>query len=66
MKTLEIILRLLDQLLTAIKFRKTQNDRDAIEKDPSAWFSNHFNGGVSDASNVREVDETNSKNNSSK
>ena len=65
MKSLEIILRLLDQLLTAIKFRKTQNDRDAIEQDPSAWFSNHFNGGVSDASSVREANETDSKNNSS-
>lgn len=50
MKTLEIILRLIDNLLTAIKFRKAQNDRNELEKNPADWFTNHF-GGVSESAN---------------
>lgn len=46
MKTLEILLRLIDELLTAIKFRKAQNERNELEQNPSAWFTKHFNGGL--------------------
>ena len=59
MKSLEIILRLLDNLLTAIKFRKAQNDRNELEQAPDKWFANHFNGGVSAPSD--KTDKTSSK-----
>lgn len=42
MKTLEIILRLLDELLSAFKIRKAQNERNELEQAPDAWFRNHF------------------------
>jgi len=59
MKSLEIILRLLDNLLTAIKFRKAQNERNELEQAPDKWFANHFNGGVSAPSD--KTDKTSSK-----
>ena len=46
MKSLEIILRLLDEFLTAIKFRKAQNERNELEKAPDDWFRTHFGYGV--------------------
>jgi len=61
MKTLEIILRLLDELLTAIKFRKAQNERDKLEDNPANWFTNHFNVGLSDTSN--KTDKASTSNN---
>lgn len=42
MKALTIILQLIDQILTAIKFRKDQNDREKLEADPAAFFTDHF------------------------
>ena len=44
MKSIEIILRLIDNLLTAIKFRKAQNERNELETDPYNWYVDHFNG----------------------
>lgn len=44
MKSIEIILRLIDNLLTAIKSRKAQNERNELEENPDDWFRNHFNG----------------------
>lgn len=44
MKSLEILLRLIDQLLTAIRLRKNQNERNSVEQNPDAWFRNHFGG----------------------
>ena len=44
MKTLEIILRLIDKLLTAMAFRKAQNERDKIEQSPFDWFVDGFGG----------------------
>lgn len=46
MKTLEIILRLLDEILTAIKFKKAQNERYKVEQAPDDWFRNHFGNGL--------------------
>ena len=46
MKSLEIILRLLDNLLTAIKLRKAQNERNELEQEPDNWFRTHFGYGV--------------------
>lgn len=46
MKSLEIILRLLDEFLTAIKFRKAQNKRNELEKAPDDWFRSHFGNGM--------------------
>lgn len=46
MKSLEIILRLLDQLVKAIFQRKAQGARDELEKNPGNWFADHFDGGV--------------------
>lgn len=46
MKSLEILLRLIDSLLTAFKFRKAQNERNELEQNVNAWFNGHFNGGV--------------------
>lgn len=46
MKTLEIILRLIDEILTAIKFKKAQNERYEIEQAPDDWFRNHFGNGL--------------------
>ena len=48
MKTLEIILRLVDKLLTAIAFKKAQNERDKLEANPAEWYVDYFNGGLSD------------------
>ena len=46
MKSLEIILRLLDELLTAIKLRRAQNERNELEQEPDNWFRTHFGYGV--------------------
>lgn len=46
MKTLELILRLLDEVLTAIKFRKAQNERNELAENPANWFATHFGYGV--------------------
>jgi hypothetical protein len=60
MKTLEIILRLLDNLLAAIKFKKAQNDRDKLEANPADFFIQHFNGGLSDANSQTDKANTTS------
>lgn len=57
MKSLEIILRLLDNLLTAIKLRKAQNERNELEQEPDNWFRTHFGYGVQS-----ENDKTNKTN----
>lgn len=44
MKSLEIILRLIDNLLTAIKSRKAQNERNKLEKSPYSWYVDKFGG----------------------
>lgn len=46
MKSLEIILRLLDGFLTAIKLRKAQNERNELEARPDNWFALHFGNSV--------------------
>jgi len=46
MKVVEIILRLLDEILTAIKGRKAQNERTKLEQTPDNWFRDHFGSGV--------------------
>jgi len=46
MKTLEIILRLLDEILTSFKIRKAQNERTELEANPDNWFALHFGNGV--------------------
>lgn len=51
MKSLEILLRLIDNLLTAIAFRKAQHDRSALEKNPANWFTDHFSIGLSEPTN---------------
>lgn len=61
MKTLEILLRLIDKLLTAISLKKAQNERQKIESNPADWFTNHF-GGVSESAN--KTDKANTKDNS--
>lgn len=61
MKTLEIILRLLDNLLAAIKFKRAQNDRDKLESSPANWFTDHFTISVSDTNN--KADKTSTSNN---
>lgn len=48
MKTLEIILRLIDKLLTAISLKKAQDEREKLSQDPANWFNTHFGYGVSD------------------
>jgi hypothetical protein len=60
MKTLEIILRLLDNLLAAIKFKKAQNDRDKLEANPADFFTQHFNGGLSDTNSQTDQASTTS------
>jgi hypothetical protein len=62
MKTLEIILRLIDKLLTAISFKKAQNERDKLEQNPADFFISHFNSGVSDTAD--KTDKANTKDNS--
>ena len=61
MKTLEIILRLVDKLLTAIAFKKAQNERNKLENNPADFFMDHF-GGMSDTTD--KTDKTNTKDNS--
>ena len=61
MKLLEIILRLIDQLLTTIKFRKAQNDREKLEENPAAFFNDHF--GSSMQSSKDKTNKTDSSNN---
>lgn len=61
MKTLEIILRLIDKLLTAISLKKAQNERDKLEQNPADFFINHF-GGVSESAD--KTDKANTKDNS--
>ena len=54
MKSIVIILRLIDELLTAIKLRKAQDERNELEKNPSAWFSKHFNGSMPTSKNTSD------------
>lgn len=58
MKSLEIILRLLDNLLTAIKLRKAQNERNELAKNPANWFATHFGYGLQ--SDKHKADKTTS------
>jgi hypothetical protein len=44
MKALEIILRLIDKLLTAIYQKKAQNEVDKLEANPHDFFVDHFGG----------------------
>ena len=46
MKTLEIILRLIDKLLASIAMKKAQNERDKLEQAPDNWFALHFGNGL--------------------
>lgn len=46
MKTLALLLQLIDQILTAIKLRKAQNERNELEADPNNWFAKHFGNGM--------------------
>lgn len=46
MKSIEIILRLIDNLLTAIKSRKAQNERNELEKSPYSWYVDKFGGSL--------------------
>lgn len=59
MKTLEIILRLLDELLTAIKLKKAQNERNDVEQNPDAWFRNHFGGMPESKDKANKTDTSN-------
>lgn len=61
MKTLEIILRLLDNLLAAIKFRKAQNERSELETSPDNWFALHFGDGMQSKND--KANKTNSSDN---
>lgn len=61
MKTLEIILRLIDELLTAIKFKKVQNERNELEQNPDNWFALHFGGSLQ--SKDDKANKANSSNN---
>lgn len=58
MKTLEILLRLIDQLLAAIAFKKAQNERDKLEENPAGWFNGHFGGGVSSTTDTSDKTDT--------
>ena len=61
MKSLEIILRLLDNFLTAIKLRKAQNERNGLEQAPDNWFRTHFGYGVqseNDKANKTDVSDS--------
>ena len=44
MKALEIILRLIDKLLSAISQKKAQNEVDKLEANPHDFFVDHFGG----------------------
>lgn len=61
MKTLEILLRLIDGLLTAIKLRKAQNERNELAQNPANWFATHFGYGVQ--SDKHQTDKTISSDN---
>lgn len=63
MSVLEIILRLVDKLLTAIAFKKAQNERDKLEQNPADFFVDHF-GGMSDTTN--KADKADTTNNTAK
>jgi len=60
MKSLEIILRLIDKLLAYFINKKAQNERDILEENPSNWFTTHFSNGVSS-----DTDKTNKTNSTS-
>ena len=64
MNLLEIILRLVDKLLTAIAFKKAQNERDKLEANPAEFFADHFNGGLSNTTD--KTDKTNTPSNTAK
>lgn len=64
MNLLEIILRLVDKLLTAIAFKKAQNERDKLENSPADFFIDHFNGGLSDTTD--KTDKTSVTDNTAK
>lgn len=61
MKSLEILLRLIDNLLAAIRLRKAQHERIELEQTPDTWFRTHFGYGVQ--SKDGEADKTNTGNN---
>ena len=47
MKSIEILLRFFDYILTTLLQKKTQNERDKLEELPADWFSEHFSNSVS-------------------
>lgn len=59
MKILEIILRLLDGIISAIAYKKAQSQHDKLEENPADWFNGHF-GGVSTSND--KANKTNTKN----
>jgi hypothetical protein len=65
MKALEIFFRLLDKLISTIQSRKAQSERNKLEKDPSDWFSEHFNSSMfpETASKTNKTSDTDSKTN---
>lgn len=44
MKTLEIILSLVDYFFRQWHEQKRQKERDELEANPAAWFESHFDG----------------------
>jgi hypothetical protein len=59
MKTLEILLRLIDKLLASLAFRKAQDARNKLEESPSDWFAKHFNSSMFPET-TSKTDKTNS------
>lgn len=64
MTTLIVILDKLLSLIQTWMVKKenadAQTQRDQLEKNPSDWFTQHFNGGVSDNTNT-EANKANTK-----
>ena len=44
MKSLEIILRVVEYVFTLFLNKKAQDERNALEANPGGWFKSHFGG----------------------
>ena len=50
MKTIELLLSLIDRFIFLFLQRKHQNERNDLEESPADWFDDHFSRMPSDKS----------------
>lgn len=60
MKSLEIILRLVEFFFNEWHQKQAQKARDKLEQNPAGWFTEHF-GGLRESDKTGQADKTNAE-----